>query len=570
MQVDAPLATSYGLVVPRRSRVKMMNRSHHCTLRLVSTCVWLVSACALDDRTVGVVDVGGAPSSPSDQGVVSEPDGDGSDEDREDDVDPMDPASAVGEDSGDVLPLDTADNPSGAPPSGSAPSGGAQPVETAPPSSMTPSSMPPASTPPPQPAPAAPAPQDQDVTITLIGAGRVTSSPAGIDCPGTCTSRFAGGSTVTFSAEGVPAGDDYFAGWRGDCTGFDDCSLSIDRAHTVSAAFGPANIAFVTADLVNPTQLGGLAGADRFCQARATAAGLPGTYVAWLSNSTADAVDRVQGVGARGWVRPDGLEVGDTIDGMLAGEMFHPVRMDEAGVAFGDISDLGDDNTLTGTNPDGRWSGDSCGNWNDATAEVTLGATSSVGAFFTNVVTADCSGAGARPSSLLCFGTDRAVRVVPRRQSGRLAFISDGLFTPGSGIAAADALCVAEAQALGRSGTFRAALALAGTLPEQRFNLNASPWVRVDGVLLADTAAGFFLDDFRRSPLNVTASGRYVSTTLWFGRSRTGQADNDTTCMGWTSATATGLMQQATTTEPLQATIPVSCTSSAPIICLEN
>jgi hypothetical protein len=89
-------------------------------------------------------------------------------------------------------------------------------------------------------------------------------------------------------------------------------------------------------------------------------------------------------------------------------------------------------------------------------------------------------------------------------------------------------------------------------------------------VLLADSAAGFFLDDFRRSPLNVTASGRYAATTLWFGRSRTGQADNDTTCVSWTSATATGLIQQATTTEPLQATIPVSCTNSAPIICLEN
>src|SRR5688572_27946080 len=166
MRVDAPPATSYGLVVPRRSRVKMMNRSHHWTLRLVSTCVWLVSGCALDDRTVGVVDVGGAASNPSDQGAVSGPDGDGSDEDREDGVEPMDPASAVGEDSGDVLPLDTADNPSGAPPSGSASSGGAPPVENAPPPSMTPSSMPPASTPP-QPEPATPAPPDQDVTITL-------------------------------------------------------------------------------------------------------------------------------------------------------------------------------------------------------------------------------------------------------------------------------------------------------------------------------------------------------------------------------------------------------------------
>ncbi|HWO10425.1 MAG TPA: hypothetical protein VNN80_13125, partial [Polyangiaceae bacterium] len=408
-------------------------------------------------------------------------------------------------------------------------------------------------------------------TVTLTGAGRVTSSPAGIDCPGSCTFRFAGGSTVTLSAEGVPASGSYFAGWSGSCAGFDECSLTMDRAHTVSSGFGPANIAFITAALVNPTQLGGLAGADQFCQASAAAAGLPGTYMAWISDSTADAVDRVQARGARGWVRPDGLEVGDTITRMLAGEMFHPLRADENGVDIGTGDDIGDSNALTGTNPEGRWSQSSCGNWDDPSAEGTLGSSSSVGLSFTDNGNYACSGDGARPSGLFCFGVDRAVRVEPRRSGGRLAFISDGLFTPGNGIASADALCAGEAQAIGRSGTFRAALALADTLPEQRFNLNGSPWVRVDGVLLADTAAAFFLDDFTTSPLNVTASGSYLrSTALWYGRGRTGLVDDDSTCVSWTSTTATGLLHQATTSEPFQATVPVPCTGASPIMCLED
>jgi hypothetical protein len=377
---------------------------------------------------------------------------------------------------------------------------------------------------------------------------------------------------VTLSAAGVPASGSYFSGWSGSCSGVDECSLTIDRAHAVSGGFGPANIAFITAAIVNPAQLGGLAGADQFCQASAAAAGLPGTYRAWLSDSTADAVDRVQAGAARGWVRPDGLEVGDSITGMLAGEMFHPLRVDENGLDIGTGDDIGDSNALTGTNPDGRWSLESCGDWNDPTAEVTLGSSSEVGLYFTNVGTAACSGDNARPSGLYCFGIDRAVRVEPRRSSGRLAFISDGVFTPGNGIATADALCAAEAQAMGRSGTFRAALALADTLPEQRFNLNGAPWVRVDGVLLADTAAAFFLEDFTTSPLNVTASGSYLNggNALWYGRGRTGLTDDDSTCVSWTSTTGTGLLHQATSTEPFQATVPVSCTGSTHIMCLED
>lgn len=38
--------------------------------------------------------------------------------------------------------------------------------------------------------------------------------------------------------------------------------------------------------------LGGLAGADEKCQTAATSAGLPGTYKAWLSNSSTSAADR--------------------------------------------------------------------------------------------------------------------------------------------------------------------------------------------------------------------------------------------------------------------------------------
>ena len=43
----------------------------------------------------------------------------------------------------------------------------------------------------------------------------------------------------------------------------------------------------------------GLDGGDRLCQAASTAAGLPGTFKAWLSDSTTNAIDRLTDVG--GW-----------------------------------------------------------------------------------------------------------------------------------------------------------------------------------------------------------------------------------------------------------------------------
>lgn len=53
------------------------------------------------------------------------------------------------------------------------------------------------------------------------------------------------------------------------------------------------NYAFVTSVAVSPDDIGGLEGGDTLCQSLAEGAGLPGTYVAWLSTPTADAIDSI-------------------------------------------------------------------------------------------------------------------------------------------------------------------------------------------------------------------------------------------------------------------------------------
>jgi len=75
------------------------------------------------------------------------------------------------------------------------------------------------------------------LTVNLAGAGTgtVTSNPAGIDCGSDCTELYTGG-TVTLSA--VEDSGSLFVGWSGeDCSGTNDCVVTMDQARTVTATF---------------------------------------------------------------------------------------------------------------------------------------------------------------------------------------------------------------------------------------------------------------------------------------------------------------------------------------------
>src|SRR5262249_45262333 len=82
------------------------------------------------------------------------------------------------------------------------------------------------------------------VTVTNAGGGRVTSSPAGIDCGTICTFAFAR-TPVTLTA--TPDGNHTFGGWSGACTGTGTCSLSLTRARSVTATFNPKTAALALA-----------------------------------------------------------------------------------------------------------------------------------------------------------------------------------------------------------------------------------------------------------------------------------------------------------------------------------
>ncbi|MBZ0248778.1 MAG: hypothetical protein K8F93_03895 [Burkholderiales bacterium] len=73
------------------------------------------------------------------------------------------------------------------------------------------------------------------VSRSGTGSGRVTSSPAGIDCGTTCSAQFAAGTSVTLTA--TPAAGSTFGGWSGACTGTGSCSVAMTSARSVTASF---------------------------------------------------------------------------------------------------------------------------------------------------------------------------------------------------------------------------------------------------------------------------------------------------------------------------------------------
>jgi hypothetical protein len=77
------------------------------------------------------------------------------------------------------------------------------------------------------------------VTLGGSGGGSVTSSPAGINCGGTCSATFSQGTAVTLTA--TPDGSSVFTGWSGACTGTSStCTVTVNAASTVTATFSPA------------------------------------------------------------------------------------------------------------------------------------------------------------------------------------------------------------------------------------------------------------------------------------------------------------------------------------------
>lgn len=78
--------------------------------------------------------------------------------------------------------------------------------------------------------------QSFQLTVNTSGpaTGTVTSTPSGIDCPGTCSATFPSGTQLTLNAA---SSDGVFTGWSGSCSGSDTCTVTLSGDSSVIATF---------------------------------------------------------------------------------------------------------------------------------------------------------------------------------------------------------------------------------------------------------------------------------------------------------------------------------------------
>lgn len=333
-----------------------------------------------------------------------------------------------------------------------------------------------------------------------------------------------------------------------------------------------ANLAFIAHG--NTTNLGGLAGGDNLCASAAQAAGFQGTYRAWLSTTTVNAVDRLGT--ARGWVRPDGKPFADTIANLVAGKIYYPLALDAAGV-FTDYV------IMTGTGADGKYNAahGACLDWTsiDNTATAAAGLSTRTSRFWTQDE-GGTIGCGTFFGDIYCLGIDQTTQITPPPPTGRIAFVSATKWLPGGGLASADAVCASEASAAGLAGTFKAALATSTAGALARFSATGAPWVRVDGAAITATIAAMFDPSlsYLDTSINVTAAGAYVSegalfTDLAWSGPRLLGASN--TCVDWTDATSAHNGAAAFNASTQIATefsnsYPFPCSAARHLFCLQQ
>jgi hypothetical protein len=146
-------------------------------------------------------------------------------------------------------------------------------------------------------------------------------------------------------------------------------------AFAAAAAHAQSDLSFFVTS-VNPgrgADLGGLEGADRYCQALASAVGAGGrTWRAYLSTGAAGgkpAVNARDRIGNGPWVNAKGVVIAKNVEELHGANNLNKqtALTEKGGTVNGRGDDPNDHDILTGTQPDGRaFAGDkdmTCSNW---------------------------------------------------------------------------------------------------------------------------------------------------------------------------------------------------------------
>lgn len=306
---------------------------------------------------------------------------------------------------------------------------------------------------------------------------------------------------------------------------------------------------------VSGSGLTGLEAADGICQARAEAAGLSGTFVAWLSDDSSDAYCRANGLngkkddncgetelptGAGPWFRTDGKPFSGSINELVDSSMIYcPVRADEFGSVH-DASYL----YWTGTRENGTLVGDNCSNWSDSTSPETinLGNTTATVHRFTEGSHMSCINS----ARLLCLEIGTGNSVPAPDDTGKVVFVTSARGTGNlgswpqadgeTGVLAGDNICqeLASTAGLANPLSFRAWLSDSSVDAADRITSDG-PWVRLDGVQVAASKSAL-VNSFLNTSIALTEEGQYEWFGVWTGTLE-GGTKSAWACSDWTIGT---------------------------------
>ncbi len=375
---------------------------------------------------------------------------------------------------------------------------------------------------------------------------------------------------------------------------FSSCkSISSDNSEPltvfVTSASGNGNLSqWPDALAVSAT---GVAAGDAVCQARATAAGLSGTYKAWLSDSTTDAYCHVQGftgtisgtnpncgqatlpVTAGPWVRTDGYPFAPTIDKLINnGQVYAPVRYDETGTLVTNFF------YFTGTASNGTATANTCSDWTDSnSSNTTFGSSDGTTYFWTSYSDTGCS----VTDHLLCFqtGTGGSLPALTPPASAKKVFVTSLTYNGNlGGVAGGDTICqtLATAASIPHAANFKAWLSDSTNSAIDNVTVGATtdgPFYRLDGVKIADNKAA--LINTATTPLFTAITrdetGAYNSNSVWTGTSSTGVLVTSSSCGDWTSSSGFGTSGiEVESNSGWTTWSSVLCSGNAALYCFED
>jgi cysteine-rich repeat protein len=201
------------------------------------------------------------------------------------------------------------------------------------------------------------------------------------DCVDGCLAATCGDG---FQQAGVEECDD--GGMNGGCT--EQCTWL-------------TRFAFVTSSLYTGN-MGGIAGADAECNMRAQAAGLPGTYMAWLSDNQVTPASRfVQS--SVPYLKTNGAKIADNWADLIDSTLDSPLDTTEQGTPSpdgGNSCNASVRQVFTGTFSNGLVATNTCSNWTSEAGQANIGQTTSATFRWSNC---GSTGSCAAASAIYCF-----------------------------------------------------------------------------------------------------------------------------------------------------------------------